>query len=244
MRNFLVFRIGPIAIFTLSFLLWFTLPSSLGRLDLRIRMVFILCCLRAGVYPVIASGWSSNSKFSLLGRLRAIAQSTSYEVRIAITLLRLILLVGSYSVESFLFPFYFISATIMLPICLIWGISALAETRRTPFDFTEGESELVSGFNTEFRAGGFILFFLAEYRSLLFIRVLFSLIFLGVKDLLSPSLIIFILVIFLRVWTRGTLPRLRYDKLIYLAWKSFLPISLRFLIVFSSLFRYINSYKY
>lgn len=126
------------------------------------------------------------------------------------------------------FWFIFIS----LPLSLIWFASCLAETNRTPFDFAEGESELVSGFNTEYRSGGFALIFMAEYASILFIRVFFVIVFLGRR----PSRVVFylksIMLAFIFVWVRGTLPRLRYDKLIYLAWKRFLPVSINYLILF------------
>jgi NADH-ubiquinone oxidoreductase chain 1 len=139
--------------------------------------------------------------------------------------------VGTYNFLDFL---YFQDSVwfmyICFPIILCWFATSLAETNRTPFDFAEGESELVSGFNVEYRRGGFALIFLAEYSRILFIRMLFSLIFLGgnVFNFLFFLKIVFIS--FLFIWIRGTLPRFRYDKLIYLAWKSFLPFSLNFLI--------------
>ena len=145
--------------------------------------LFFLCCTRLGVYTTIGAGWSSNSKYSLLGRLRAVAQTISYEVRLALILLSIIMLVGGFDLG--LFSLYqrdcwFIFLTI--PLFLIWFASCLAETNRTPFDFAEGESELVSGFNTEYRAGGFALIFMAEYARILFIRELFVILFIG-RDL-------------------------------------------------------------
>lgn len=182
------------------------------------RILFFLCCLRLGVYSVIVAGWSSNCKYSLLGRLRAVAQTISYEVRLALILLSFIILLGGFSLELFRKYqntrwFLFIS----LPLRLVWFSSCLAETNRTPFDFAEGESELVSGFNTEYRRGGFALIFIAEYARILFMRVLFVIIFLGRGLYRVLFYLKSIGIAFVFVWVRGTLPRFRYDKLIYLA---------------------------
>jgi NADH-ubiquinone oxidoreductase chain 1 len=151
---------------------------------------------------------------------------------LALILLSLIFLVGGYNFFNFLYfqnNIWFI--IICIPLGLVWFCTSLAETNRTPFDFAEGESELVSGFNVEYRRGGFALIFLAEYSRILFIRILFRLFFLGAD---IYSLLFFIklaFISFLFIWVRGTLPRFRYDKLIYLAWKSFLPFSLNFLLL-------------
>ena len=147
-----------------------------------------------------------------------------------------IVLVGGFRLELFnLYQTNLWFIVISVPLRLIWFSSCLAETNRTPFDFAEGESELVSGFNTEYRSGGFALIFMAEYASILFIRVLFTIIFLG----RSPCRLRFyfkcVIIAFLFVWVRGTLPRLRYDKLMYLAWKRFLPVSINYLIFFIGL---------
>jgi NADH-ubiquinone oxidoreductase chain 1 len=194
-------------------------------------VLYFLCCLRVGVYTVIIAGWSSNSNYALLGGLRAVAQTISYEVRLALILLSLIFLVGGFNFLDFLlFQNNIWFMFICFPLMLCWFATSLAETNRTPFDFAEGESELVSGFNVEYRRGGFALIFLAEYSRILFISLLFSLIFLGGN---IYNLFFFLklgLISFLFIWIRGTLPRFRYDKLIYLAWKSFLPFSLNFLI--------------
>lgn len=145
------------------------------------------------------------------------AQTISYEVSLAIIVLRLVVLINSFDLKQFLILENLPYLVLATPLGLLWFISALAETNRTPFDFSEGESELVSGFNTEFRAGGFVLFFLAEYRSILFIRLLFGVLFLNPKDLFYRLSIRTLTLACLFVWVRGTLPRLRYDKLINLA---------------------------
>lgn len=177
----------------------------------------------------MGAGWSSNSKYALLGCLRAVAQTISYEVRLALILLRMLLLVGGFDLVLFgdiQRDVWFLY--LAFPLSLIWFASCLAETNRTPFDFAEGESELVSGFNTEYRAGGFALIFLAEYARILFIRVLFVIIFLGGSLLSLFFYVKAMFITFCFVWVRGTLPRFRYDKLMYLAWKRFLPVALNY----------------
>lgn len=166
----------------------------------------------------MVAGWSSNSNYALLGGLRAVAQTISYEVSLVLLLISFIMLVESFDLLIFSeyqkgFWFIFIG----LPLRMCWLSSCLAETNRTPFDFAEGESELVSGFNVEYRGGGFALIFLAEYARILFMRMLFSLIFLGGDIMMFIFYIKLILLSFVFVWIRGTLPRFRYDKLIYLA---------------------------
>lgn len=229
--NYLVYYLSPIFSLFLSLLGWLCIPFIIKLFRFNLGVLFFLCCLSIGVYSVIIAGWSSNSNYALLGGLRAVAQTISYEVRLALILLSIIFLIGSYNFFSF---FYFQSNIwfifVCFPLILVWFCTSLAETNRTPFDFAEGESELVSGFNVEYRRGGFALIFLAEYSRILFIRILFCVFFLG-SDLYSFIFYLKLSIIsFLFIWVRGTLPRFRYDKLIYLAWKRFLPFSLNFLI--------------
>lgn len=226
---------------SVTLILWLRFPSFFGGGEIKLRLIFILCCLSVGVYPILGAGWSSTSKYALLGRLRAVAQTISYEVSIAIILLSYVILLSSFDFEKFLQWNFFWFLWLSLPLSFVWFISSLAETNRTPFDFSEGESELVSGFNTEFSSGGFALFFLAEYGRILFIRLLFSLIFLGRGQFLFLFIQV-VVVAFIFVWVRGTLPRLRYDRLIILAWKTFLPISLRYLLFFTRIKSIINFY--
>lgn len=230
MSNYIIYYASPIFSLFLSLLCWLCMPYFIKLFRFNLGVLFFLCCLRIGVYSVMIAGWSSNSNYALLGGLRAVAQTISYEVSLALILLSIIFLVGGYNFYSFfLFQENIWFIILCFPIGLVWFCTSLAETNRTPFDFAEGESELVSGFNVEYRRGGFALIFLAEYSRILFIRILFSLFFLG-SDIYS--LIFFLklsFISFLFIWVRGTLPRFRYDKLIYLAWKSFLPFSLNFL---------------
>nr|AIY62087.1 NADH dehydrogenase subunit 1 [Parrhinotermes browni] len=240
--NYLSYYFSPIFGFFLSLLVWLLFPYFSGFVSFDLGLLFFLCCTSLGVYAVMIAGWASNSGYSLLGGLRALAQTISYEVSLAFILLSFIVLIGGYNLFGFYyFQLYVWLIYISFPLALVWFISCLAETNRTPFDFVEGESELVSGFNVEYGGGGFALIFLAEYTSILFMSLLFCIIFLG-SDLYS--LFFYISVSFLSfvfVWVRGTFPRYRYDKLMYLAWSSFLPISLNYLLFFIGLSVFIFS---
>nr|AQP30339.1 NADH dehydrogenase subunit 1 [Cornitermes sp. A TB-2017] len=231
--NYLVYYFSPIFGFFLSLLVWLLIPYLSGLVSFELGLLFFLACTSLGVYTVMIAGWSSNSGYSLLGGLRALAQTISYEVSLAFILLSFVVLICSYNLIHFYsFQVYLWLIFFSFPLSFVWFISCLAETNRTPFDFAEGESELVSGFNVEYGGGGFALIFLAEYASILFMSLLFCIIFLG-SDLYS-FLFYFKLtfISFLFVWVRGTMPRFRYDKLMYLAWKSFLPLSLNYLLFF------------
>ena len=231
--NFLPYYLSPVFSLFISLLAWSIIPYQTGLINFNIGVLFFLCCLRLGVYSTIRAGWASNCKYSMLGSLRAVAQTISYEVSLALILLSFIFLTGGFDLD--LFTRYQTSLWIIwftFPLSLIWLASCLAETNRTPFDFAEGESELVSGFNTEYRRGGFALIFMAEYASILFIRILFVLIFLGADPCSLFFYLKLVIIAFVFIWVRGTLPRLRYDKLIYLAWKRFLPVSLNYLLFF------------
>lgn len=228
--NYLPFIISPILGLTLSLLGWLSLPSKFNIFSFDLRILFFLCVVRIGVYRLLGAGWRSNSKYSLFGALRGVAQTVSYEVRLVLILLVPVILRVRYDwieLQRYQTGFWFI---FLFPLRgIVWFISCLAETNRTPFDFAEGESELVSGYNTEYSRGGFALVILAEYTRILFISILIVVIFFG-GVLRINSFFLFIFIAFLFVWVRGTLPRFRYDKLIYLAWKSFLPFSLVYLI--------------
>lgn len=234
--NYFIYYFAPVVNLFLALLLWFCIPFFSGFLNFNFGILFFLCCSSLRVYTIIIAGWSSNSNYSLLGGLRSVAQTISYEVRLALILLSFLVLVSSLDLQDFLkYQGYFWIIFIIIPLSLIWFVSSLAETNRTPFDFAEGESELVSGFNVEYSAGGFALIFLAEYANILFIRMLFCLIFLGGDFLSWLFFIKLVFLSFVFIWVRGTLPRYRYDKLIYLAWKRFLPVSLNFLIFYIGL---------
>nr|QNE85497.1 NADH dehydrogenase subunit 1 [Sarcophaga haemorrhoa] len=233
LSNYISYYFSPVFSLFLSLLVWMCMPLFVKFFSFNLGLLFFLCCTSLGVYTVMIAGWSSNSNYALLGGLRAVAQTISYEVSLALVLLSFVFLIGGYNMLMFYkYQLFIWFLFIMFPMALVWFSISLAETNRTPFDFAEGESELVSGFNVEYSSGGFALIFLAEYASILFMSMLFCVMFLGsdVFSLLFYLKLTFISFMF--IWVRGTLPRFRYDKLMYLAWKSFLPFSLNFLLFF------------
>nr|YP_010348446.1 NADH dehydrogenase subunit 1 [Charcotia amundseni]UIN24688.1 NADH dehydrogenase subunit 1 [Charcotia amundseni] len=223
--NGFIYIISPIVSLWVSLVLWLVIPFEEGGYDFMFGVLFFICVSSLGVYSILSSGWSSNNKYSILGSMRAVAQMISYEVSLALVLLSLVWVSGYFSlfgvIEEQLYLYNFF---LFLPLGLIWLISSLAETNRTPYDFAEGESELVSGFNTEYSAGGFTLIFMAEYASILFMSFLFVILFVG--GFANIMMLKMILVSVWFIWVRSTMPRYRYDKLMYLAWKSLLPVSL------------------
>lgn len=234
--NYLSYYFSPVVAFILSLIIWILIPYYFNILRFNLGILFFLCCTRLRVYTVIVAGWSSNSNYALLGGLRAVAQTISYEVSLALILISRIIIIIRFNIIYFnIYQKIIWFIFIMFPLRLCWFSSRLAETNRTPFDFAEGERELVSGFNIEYRRGGFALIFLAEYSRILFIRLLFVLLYLGGYNLSFFFYLKLRLIGFLFIWVRGTLPRYRYDKLIYLAWKIYLPISLNFLLFYLGL---------
>nr|YP_010586933.1 NADH dehydrogenase subunit 1 [Agria mihalyii]UZZ45798.1 NADH dehydrogenase subunit 1 [Agria mihalyii] len=233
LSNYISYYFSPVFSLFLSLLVWMCMPMFIKLFSFNLGLLFFLCCTSLGVYTVMVAGWSSNSNYALLGGLRAVAQTISYEVSLALVLLSFVFLIGGYNMLMFYkYQMFIWFLFIMFPVALVWFSISLAETNRTPFDFAEGESELVSGFNVEYSSGGFALIFLAEYASILFMSMLFCVMFLG-GDLFSFFFYVKLtFVSFMFIWVRGTLPRFRYDKLMYLAWKSFLPFSLNFLLFF------------
>nr|UFZ13964.1 NADH dehydrogenase subunit 1 [Taeniochauliodes natalensis] len=234
--NYISYYFSPIVSLFLSLLIWMVFPLVWMMWNFNLGLLFFLCCTSMGVYTVMVAGWSSNSNYAMLGGLRAVAQTISYEVSLALILMSIILLVMSFSfIELLKYQNYLWFIVFLFPLSMVFFASCLAETNRTPFDFAEGESELVSGFNIEYSSGGFALIFLAEYASILFMSMLFSLMFLGADVYSFVFYLKLTFMSFLFIWVRGTLPRYRYDKLMYLAWKSFLPLSLNFLFFFSGI---------
>nr|YP_009131033.1 NADH dehydrogenase subunit 1 [Eutelia adulatricoides]AHV78116.1 NADH dehydrogenase subunit 1 [Eutelia adulatricoides] len=231
--NYMSYYFSPIVAFILSLMIWMLIPYYYNLISFNLGILFFLCCTSLGVYTVMVAGWSSNSNYALLGGLRAVAQTISYEVSLALILMSSILMIMDFNLIMFFhYQNYIWFIFLMFPLSLCWMSSSLAETNRTPFDFAEGESELVSGFNIEYSSGGFALIFLAEYSSILFMSLLFVLLYLGGYDLSIFFYLKLTFISFLFIWVRGTLPRYRYDKLMYLAWKSYLPVSLNFLLFF------------
>nr|QXG82957.1 NADH dehydrogenase subunit 1 [Tabanus haysi] len=241
--NYISYYFSPIFSLFLALLVWMCIPLLIKLYSFNLGILFFLCCTSLGVYTVMVAGWSSNSNYALLGGLRAVAQTISYEVSLALILLSFVFLIGSYNLYNFyIYQSYMWFLVITFPLGLVWFASMLAETNRTPFDFAEGESELVSGFNVEYSSGGFALIFLAEYASILFMSMLYVVIFMGCNVFMFDFYIKLVFISFLFIWARGTLPRFRYDKLMYLAWKSFLPVSLNYLMFFIGLKIFIMSF--
>nr|WOR80770.1 NADH dehydrogenase subunit 1 [Pygoluciola sp.] len=236
MSNFFSYYFSPIFNFFFSLFLWLCLPFFSGFVHFTLSFLFFLCVSSLSVYTIMIAGWSSNSNYSLLGGLRCVAQTISYEVSLAIILLSFLFLISGVSIfDLMIYQNYIWFIFISFPLSMIWFVSSLAETNRTPFDFAEGESELVSGFNVEYSGGGFALIFMAEYSSILFMSMLFVFLFLSGSLVNIMFFFMVVFISFLFIWVRGTLPRFRYDKLMYMAWKSFLPISLNFLMFFFGL---------
>lgn len=229
-----LFVITPVLAFTLAIILWAPIPIPYPVIDLNLGVLFLLALSSLAVYSILGSGWASNSKYALIGALRAVAQTISYEVSLGLILLSIIIFTGGFTLQIFNTT----QETIWLilptwPIAAIWYVSTLAETNRAPFDLTEGESELVSGFNVEYAGGPFALFFLAEYANILLINTLSAILFLGASHLpITPELTSINLITktallsTLFLWIRASYPRFRYDQLMHLIWKNFLPITL------------------
>ena len=220
------FIVSPVLSLLIVLRVYMSFPLIENRFCLRMGIIFVYMVISINVYPLIIRGWSSNRKYALIGRMRGIAQTVSYEVMFALALLFFLFL--SFSLNLVLISkinSLWLKALVFIPVAAIIFISSVAETNRTPFDFAEGESELVSGFNVEYGRVIFAIIFMAEYARILFIRILFSVLFVGGTNSLMFYLRTSRLV-FLWVWFRATYPRHRYDKLINLAWKVYLPVCL------------------
>nr|YP_007624410.1 NADH dehydrogenase subunit 1 [Grus nigricollis]ACN53696.1 NADH dehydrogenase subunit 1 [Grus nigricollis] len=229
-----LFIMTPILALLLAITIWIPLPLPFPLTDLNLGLLFLLAMSSMAVYSILWSGWASNSKYALIGGLRAVAQTISYEVTLAIILLSMMVLSGNYTLSTLATtqePLYLIFSS--WPLAMMWYISTLAETNRAPFDLTEGESELVSGFNVEYAAGPFALFFLAEYANIMLMNTLTTILFLNPSSLNPPTelypLALATKVLILSsgfLWVRASYPRFRYDQLMHLLWKSFLPLTL------------------
>nr|UOF70256.1 NADH dehydrogenase subunit 1 [Tropostreptus sigmatospinus]UOF70503.1 NADH dehydrogenase subunit 1 [Tropostreptus sigmatospinus] len=236
--NYYVYYLSPTIMLFVMMLSWVIYPLLLGLFDYEYGVLFFLCCTSFSVYTLFGSGWSSNSKYALLGALRGVAQTISYEVSIALILLGVVIMSLSYDLTIIMSHQHLVwFVLLLLPLFYIWFISGLAELNRTPFDFAEGESELVSGFNVEYSGGGFALLFMAEYGGILFISLLTGILFFG-GGLIGLGM--GLLMSFMVIWVRGVLPRFRYDSLMFLAWKSFLPISLNYIMLCFCAVMYFN----
>nr|ARQ20671.1 NADH dehydrogenase subunit 1 [Nacella concinna] len=232
MANQIPYFLAPIISLLIALMLWQTLPMNSATLILTWSTLLFISLSALNVYGTLLAGWASNSKYALIGALRAVSQTISYEVSLTLILLTVLFLSFSFSLNEtmdsmkqvwFLF--------LMTPMALIWLASCVAETNRAPFDFAEGESELVSGFNIEYGAAGFAMIFLAEYANIILMSMITAVIYFGGTHMfvLESSLMFAIKIVFFCfcfVWFRATYPRFRYDRLMNLTWKGFLPFTL------------------
>nr|AKS04267.1 NADH dehydrogenase subunit 1 [Parasagitta elegans] len=225
LSNKIMFICVSVLIMCVPMLLWYMLPLYSLSADLKLMLIFVIAVSSVGVYGTLGAGWSSNSKYSMMGSVRAVAQTISYEVSMTVV----VLLSVYYFFYDMSLAKQFSCVSWNFMAFLLFSVSVLAEANRSPFDFAEGESELVSGFNTEFSSVLFVIVFLAEYMSILFMSALCSMLFLSAEYV--EMIVGLVFIGFFYVWARGTLPRFRYDQLMYVAWKVFLPMSLLLLTI-------------
>lgn len=248
--NTVLFAAAPIVTFLLSLIAWSVIPFGYGLVlsDLNVGILYIFAVSSLGVYGIILAGWSSNSKYAFLGALRSAAQMVSYEVSIGLIIITVLLCVGSLNMsEIVLAQTHMWYGIPLFPLLVLFFISCLAETNRAPFDLPEAEAELVAGYNVEYSSMGFALFFLGEYANMILMSSLCAILFLGgwlpVFNIaifhwipggfwLGAKVSFFL---FLFIWVRAAFPRYRYDQLMRLGWKVFLPLSLAWVLFVAGL---------
>ncbi len=246
--NKVVFLAAPILTFVLAMVAWAVIPfgEKLVVADINVGVLYLFAISSLGVYGVVMAGWASNSRYAFLGALRSAAQMVSYEVSIGFVLVTVLLVAGSLNLNDIVEAQRTIWFAIpLLPMFVIFFVSALAETNRHPFDLPEAESELVAGFQVEYSSIPFVLFFLGEYANMMLMSALTAILFLG--GWLPPFGVVpftwipdplwliakIIVLLFVFIWVRATFPRYRYDQLMRLGWKVFLPASLLWVVVTS-----------
>ena len=253
--NLSIFILAPILTFFIGLLSWCIIPIGEGLVfsDLNLGVLYLLSISSLGIYGIIISGWASNSKFAFLGALRSAAQMISYEVSIGLIILSILICIGSLNFSTIVLTqqkiWFFIP---LFPIFIMFYISILAETNRAPFDLPEAEAELVAGYNVEYSAMGFALFFLGEYGNMILMCSLTTIFFFGGwLPLLNFNFLFWIpptiwfsfkttIFLFGFVWVRSSFPRYRYDQLMRLGWKIFLPVSLSMIFLISGLLISLN----
>lgn len=253
--NGVVFVIAPMLTFFLSLVAWAVIPFGEGLVlaDINVGVLYLFAISSLGVYGIIMAGWASNSKYAFIGGLRAAAQMVSYEVSIGFVIVTVLLCVGSLNLTDVVLAQKKVWFCIPLfPMFIIFFISALAETNRCPFDLPEGESELVGGYNVEYSAMTFALFFLGEYANMILMSGMTVILFMGgwlppfdIFPLnMIPGVVWFVFkiafVLFFFIWVRATLPRYRYDQLMRLGWKVFLPFSLIWVVLTAGVLVYFD----
>nr|ALO76427.1 NADH deshydrogenase subunit 1 [Laccoptera ruginosa] len=232
MSNFMLYYFSPIFMVFISMVLWVCMPFYFFYLEFNYSILFFIMFSSVGVYGVMMAGWSSNSTYSLLGSIRSIAQTISYEISMILIFLSFMSFIYSFSLVDFgLYQLNVWFIFMLFPLFYMMVVSLLAETNRTPFDLAEGESELVSGFNVEYSSGGFALIFISEYMNILFMSMILVMFSLGGDYFSFAFFLKLSFISFLWIWIRGSFPRYRYDKLMNLTWMVFLPISLSFFLL-------------
>lgn len=235
-----LFIASPAAFFFIALLLWGVTPVVRPLLKFSLSLFFVITLSRLSVYAILGAGWSSNSKYALLGAIRGVAQTISYEVSFGLILLPIVFVCGGWSflLIKNLQQYVWLGLP-CFPLLVMWYVSTLAETNRAPFDLTEGESELVSGYKVEYAGAPFALFFIGEYAKIILMKLLTVILFLG-SWVPTQYLIIKVVVVVLKVfilvfsflWVRSSFPRIRYDHLMSLMWKRFLPLSIGLLVFY------------
>ena len=241
-----VFVFAPILTFTLGLAAWAVIPFGQGLVlaDINVGILYLFAISSLGVYGIIMAGWSSNSRYAFLGALRSAAQMISYEVSIGFIIITVLLCVGSLNLTDIIMAQKSVWFAIPLfPMFVVFFVSALAETNRAPFDLPEAEAELVAGYNVEYSAMTFALFFLGEYANMILMSAMAVVLFLGgwlppfdvAPFTLIPGPVWFLIkitiILFIFLWVRATFPRYRYDQLMRLGWKVFLPLSLAWVVL-------------
>lgn len=256
--NKVIFVIAPMLTFALAMISWAVIPFAPGWViaDINVGVLYLLAISSLGVYGLLMAGWASNSRYAFLGGLRSAAQMVSYEVSIGLVIVTVVLCVGSFrmtDIVEYVRPWWM--TIMLLPMLVIFFISALAETNRAPFDLPEGESELVGGYNVEYSSMTFAMFFLGEYINMILMSSFLTILFLGgwntpfglswvLWDWVHPFVWFALkvcLVLFCFIWTRGTLPRFRYDQLMRLGWKVFLPFALFYVVFVAGVLLYTSN---
>jgi NADH-quinone oxidoreductase subunit H len=241
-----LFTIAPMLTFGLALMAWAVIPvnNHWAIANINVGILYLFAISSLGVYGIIIAGWASNSKYAFLGALRSAAQMVSYEVSMGFVIVTVLVCVGSLNLNDIVLAQRHIWFAIpLLPLFVIFFISGLAETNRAPFDLAEGETEIVAGFFVEYSAMSFALFFLGEYANMILISAMTTTLFLGgwlsplpfAPFIWIPGVVWFLakilLCLFVFVWVRATLPRIRYDQLMALGWKVFLPVSMGYLVL-------------
>lgn len=240
--NKMLYLVAPVLTLTLALIGWAVIPWGFGLVlaDVQSAILYLMAISTLSIYGLLGAGWSSNSTYALLGAMRATAQMVSYEVAMGLIILAVVITAGSLSLTQIVKIQSAIWLLIPLfPAMLMHVTSMLAETNRTPFDLPEGESELVSGYNVEYSSMTFALFFLGEYLHIMLMSYLFTLMFLGGWQYTLSSQLLGILVLTVKavgimaffIWVRATLPRYRYDQLMHLLWKAYLPLTIPMLLL-------------